>query len=684
MDNDLLPINDLSNLPNLEELSIQNCWGEFSSDKSVGFLSNLKILRIISCKDIKSVPPLDCPSLVELDLSYCTRLESFPTVVERFPGKLKTLHLASCHNLKSIPPLMLDVLEKLDLSNCYMVESLLLSVGEFLGKVKTLRLANCHNIKSIPPLKLDSLETLDLSNCHNLRSIRPLKLDSLEILGLSNCTSLESFSVGVDENLLKLETLLAPNCHNLRSMPRLKLDSLKELDLSCCYSLESFQSAGNGLLESIKFLNIERCILLKSIPPLRVTLLEKFNLSHCLSLQSFPEIFGEMRNTPEIQLYNTPIKELPFPFQNLIPAQTLHPCTIQDEGRVSPIKSSHLEYLSLCNGNLSDEYWAISFMLFTNLKELHLANNQFTVLPKSMEKCNFLQRLILDNCVKLQEIKGIPPCLTVLSALNCESLSLSSKCKLMNQKLHEAGETWFRLPRAKIPGWFDHQCSEGLSISFLFRNKFPDIVLSVVSPETLDDSRHHVRVIINGNTFFYTHFLNICSSQNKMYHLHIIHLQMENFNDNMDKALLDKWMWNRAVVDFGFRFNNSGIHVLKDKSSVQDIQFYLGDIRYQDIDEWNEVDSSENLSSNESDSSEKLSWSFAEILQNNVHWAEILRNDLDLAEILFGNESDSSENFSWNELDSAARENIFRNDLDSAENVFGNELDWDFERTFLK
>jgi hypothetical protein len=67
------------------------------------------------------------------------------------------------------------------------------------------------------------------------------------------------------------------------------------------------------------------------------------------------------------------------------------------------------------------------------MKELHLAKNQFTVLPKSMEKCNFLWRLVLDDCVKLKEIKGIPPCLRVLSALNCQSLTSSSKSKLLNQ-----------------------------------------------------------------------------------------------------------------------------------------------------------------------------------------------------------------------------------------------------------
>jgi hypothetical protein len=238
-------------------------------------------------------------------------------------------------------------------------------------------------------------------------------------------------------------------------------------------------------------------------------------------------------------------------------------------------------------------------MLFANVKELHLAYNQFTVLPKSMEKCNFIWKLVLDGCLKLKEIKGIPPCLRNLSALNCHSLTSSSKSKLLNQvmiyfvficnvfhilldivkltlindlqKLHEAGDTWFRLPRAKIPEWFDHQCPAGLSISFWFRNKFPAIALCIVSPLTLYKSRHHVRVIINGNTFFYICDDTRHKSQAKMYHLHLFHMKMEKFNDNMDKALFEN-KWNHAEVDFGFPFMYSGIHVLKDKSSMEDIQ----------------------------------------------------------------------------------------------------------------
>ncbi|KAK2350345.1 disease resistance protein RPV1 [Trifolium repens] len=534
----------------LEELALSDCDSLESFSHVVGLGEKLKTMSVINCIKLRSIPPLKLTSLEKLDLSNCTSLQNFPLVVDEFLGKLEILRLENCHNLKSIPPLKLDVLEELDLSNCNMVESFLLLVGEFLGKVKTLRLASCHNIKSIPPLKLDSLEKLDLSNCHNLRSI-----------------------------------------------PRLKLDSLKELDLSHCYSLESFPSVGDGSLENIIFLNIKQCIILKSIPPLKVTLLEKFNISHCLSLESFPEILGDMRNIPELHLDNIPIKELPFPFHNLTPPQTLYPCdcdceifdlpnrvgtmsmmaesTIKGEEKVSPMKSSHVEYICLHGRKLSDEYWSISFMLFANVKELHLAYNQFTVLPKSMEKCNFIWKLVLDGCLKLKEIKGIPPCLRNLSALNCHSLTSSSKSKLLNQELHEVGNTWFRLPRAKIPEWFDHQCSAGLSICFWFRNKFPAIVLGVVSTLTWCNYNSHecrVRVIINGNTFFYTHDLKLGWASTNKYHLHLFHMKMENFNDNMDTALLEN-KWNHAEVDFGSPFMYSGIHVLKEKSSMEDIQF---------------------------------------------------------------------------------------------------------------
>jgi Leucine-rich repeat (LRR) protein len=257
----LLQIHDLSNLPNLEELLIQKCWGSFASDKSVSFLSNLKILRIKYCEGIKSIPPLDCPSLVELDLSGCSGLESFPLMVNGFAKNLKILRLERCSKIRIIPLNMLH---------------------------------------------------------------------SLEELNLNDCTNIESFSQVVGE--------------------------------------------------------------------------------------------GEKPNTMSVD------------FPNRVAAVSmLAESTIEGEGNVTPMKSSHVEYICLRNRKLSDEYLSISFMLFANVKELHLAKTLITVLPKSMEKCKFLWRLILDDCVELQEIKGIPPRLKVFSALNCQLLTSSSKSKLLNQ-----------------------------------------------------------------------------------------------------------------------------------------------------------------------------------------------------------------------------------------------------------
>ncbi|GAU22540.1 hypothetical protein TSUD_296600 [Trifolium subterraneum] len=243
--------------------------------------------------------------------------------------------------------------------------------------------------------------------------------------------------------------------------------------------------------------------------------------------------------------------------------------SIQYRTNVSPMPSSPVEYICLENCKVSLDYLSDRLLLFANVKELHLTKNRLTVLPKSIKECRLLLKLVLDDCKELQEIQEIPPSLKILSALNCQSLTSSCKSKLLNQ----AGNTWLRLPRAKIPEWFHQPWLAGLPISFWFR-KFPTIILCVSSPLTWAwDSRLPARVIINGNTFFIKHGLNIPrTSPPDTYHL-----LMENFNGKMDNALLVN-KWNYAEVDFGFPFMYSGIHVLKDKSSMEDIQFTNPDI----------------------------------------------------------------------------------------------------------
>jgi len=112
-----------------------------------------------------------------------------------------------------------------------------------------------------------------------------------------------------------------------------------------------------------------------------------------------------------------------------------------------------------------------------------------------------------------------------------------------------------------------------MSISFWFCGKFPAIALCFVSPRTWGDSEHSARVIINGNTFFYKYGLKTVDQSRPpdTYHLHLFHMQAK-INVNLDKALLES-KWNHAEVDFGFPFQKSGIHVLKEKSNMKDIRF---------------------------------------------------------------------------------------------------------------
>lgn len=224
-----------------------------------------------------------------------------------------------------------------------------------------------------------SLEVRILNSkyCRKLGSIQPLMLSSLEKLDRSFCASLESFPPVVDGVLGKLKMLYANHCCKLRHFPPIKFPSLEQLDLSYRVSLESFPPIVDGLLDKLQILRVNNCSMLKTIPPLKLTMLQHLDLSSCDSFESFLEILGEMENITKIHL----------------------------------------------KCNLSNESFAVGFQWFANVKELYLSWSKFIVLPACIKKCNFLWKLILDNCEELEEIEGIPASLTTLSDVNCLSLT---------------------------------------------------------------------------------------------------------------------------------------------------------------------------------------------------------------------------------------------------------------------
>ncbi|RZB57503.1 TMV resistance protein N [Glycine soja] len=363
------------------------------------------------------------------------------------------------------------------------------------------------------------------------------------------------------KKLVKLELLAFCNCENL---------------------IKIHESV--GFLDKLKILYADGCSKLTSFPPIKLTSLEELKLSYCGSLECFPKILGKMENVTSLDIKNTPIKELPSSIQNLTQLQRIKlknggiiqlPSSIfgmkelryfivkkceglllskENEGEAqmtSMVFRNPIDFLDLSHSNISGEFLLRGLPLFANVKELHLRGDDFTILPACIKELQFLKEIYFEVCENLKKIRGIPPNLEIL----CE--------------LHEAdGYKLFRLPGPSIPEWFEH-CINGSSISFWFRNKFPVISLSCVFVGLELYAGVWFTLIINGNKYLSPHiFLADLSSDLLCICDHIEEL----FYD----LVLSENEWNHVVCTTSWvpqPIKQIGIHVLKQGSNMEDIQF---------------------------------------------------------------------------------------------------------------
>ncbi|GAU33357.1 hypothetical protein TSUD_364810 [Trifolium subterraneum] len=291
--------------------------------------------------------------------------------------------------------------------------------------------------------------------------------------------------------------------------------------------------------------------------------------------------------------------------------------------------SSKTEHLILSYCNISNQLLPIVFTWFANVKDLDLSGNNFEILHACIKDCPFLRKLNLDDCKKIEEVKGLPwtleslsangctslkyldftgerpslirnlildgcsflyevkgvlPNLDSFSAKNCTSLNNQSRWMIMNQKTVEAGNKIFSLPGTKIPDWFTHRIS-GESISFWFRGKFPVISLCLVIGQVDEKAitvKFSPKVFINGNKQFL--------GNRKVYefmigtdHILLFDISLLKFEDNED-AVFSYNNWNHVVFSYVDHINNdgvpikvvakySGIHVSQQRSAMANIQF---------------------------------------------------------------------------------------------------------------
>ncbi|RYR56025.1 hypothetical protein Ahy_A05g021836 isoform A [Arachis hypogaea] len=121
----LTEVPDLSGVPNLGALCLDNCRNLVKVHRSVGFLEKLILLSVQGCTKLRTlVDEINLPSLETLDLSGCTSLVCFPEIVATMEN-IRVIYLDSTA-IYDLPLTMFNLvsLERLYLRNCRDLKSL--------------------------------------------------------------------------------------------------------------------------------------------------------------------------------------------------------------------------------------------------------------------------------------------------------------------------------------------------------------------------------------------------------------------------------------------------------------------------------------------------------------------------------------------------------------------------------
>ncbi|XP_020223698.1 TMV resistance protein N isoform X3 [Cajanus cajan] len=228
--------------------------------------------------------------------------------------------------------------------------------------------------------------------------------------------------------------------------------------------------------------------------------------------------------------------------------------------RIQIINLDYLKYEVEWNG--------MGFKEMTNLKTLIIRDAIFTNGPKH-----------LPNSLRVLEwwrypssslpFEFHPKKLVILRLPYSCFCSRSLDLFMSKKELHEAGGCKeFCLPGTRIPEWFEH-CTNGSSISFWFRNKFPAIsVCAVIKPREYMDIwpvfTFNGKKQLSGEVFYLNHVAD---------HLVIFDQKQKSF-DMRGILWENEWHHVECTIDPPkILVEKIGIHVFKQGSNMEDIEF---------------------------------------------------------------------------------------------------------------
>ncbi|XP_029127403.1 TMV resistance protein N [Cajanus cajan] len=467
--------------------------------------------------------------------------------------------------------------------------------------------------------KMENLKILVVENAHFSRgpsalpkSLRVLKwsaypesslptnFDPKKLVILDLPLSSFTFRDQVNMNFKSLMEMKLSRCELLKKIPNMSgAPNLKKLLLVNCKNLVEVHDS-LGFLDKLEYLNLNDCTNLRILPRgMNLTSLKTMSLKNCKSLKSFPEILGKMENVYSFDLSGSGISGLPSSIGNLIGLKFLSldrckwllelPSSIFKLPQLKMLGADYCERLArVQNGDgqgqvtmsssrvcevyeLTDKFLCAVLPWLRNVRDLSLSNSNITILPSSISVCLSLETLNLNGCKKLREIRGLPPNIKYLEAINCTSLSTESKEMLLNERLHENGGTYFEFTGSSMPSWLN--CSnKGPSLRFWFRNKFPALTLCAAGLfYSIYDNKWAWRLKVNGVLLPRTDGICYITNTNHTVLFDVLFLWF------FHKGLHIKNGWNSAEILFGGYGAKDiewmGVHVQEQKTNMADIQF---------------------------------------------------------------------------------------------------------------
>uniref|UniRef100_A0A7N2MZ71 TIR domain-containing protein n=1 Tax=Quercus lobata TaxID=97700 RepID=A0A7N2MZ71_QUELO len=507
---------ELTGVPNLKELILQNCRSLHELHPSVAIHKKLVHLNLNGCRNLVCLPSTICSlnslerfknlpenlwmieDIEKLDLSG-TAIEGFPSSIERLTS-LTSLTLKNCKNLVCFPSIIcsLNSLECLDLCGCSNIDNLpenlenlkslkfldlsgtsinVPSSIECLTSLTSLALLNCKKLVS-PPISTHGFKfygALNLSICPGLKNLPEnlWMIKELYRLDLSK-TAIEELPSSI-ECLTNLTVLTLRYCTNLVRLPSTicSLKLLNSLDLYGCLKFVNFpKNIGN--MKGLEVLNLcwtaikevpSSIVLLKNLKHLHIRgwTLSEFYSQPASSLESMGPLWTSLFSLP-----TSPDTE-----RILLPSFLYYslPTSSNSVGLLLPSLSGlrSLTYLRISDCDL----WSIpnDIGCLFSLEILNLSGNNFVSLPESMSQLYNLRRLYLEGCKRLQSLENVPSTINFVIANDCISLERLPElqfdpfrldhshlnfqclnCFKLVDYIQSGGNTFKGLPHVIIPG----------------------------------------------------------------------------------------------------------------------------------------------------------------------------------------------------------------------------------------